>query len=124
MRFFICCFKSKHSSVSPMISVEAAILVLIQLVGTSLHIFQPLQRWFILDLHKHLIKWSVQRHIMLTPSRRRTCLPFVSIFLLSCLGLLWTRTLFKMAWEICFHSFSSLPLLGYDCILCIHETLG
>ena len=45
------------------ISVEVVILILIALVGISLHIFRPLQRLVILDFHKHLIKWSVQRHI-------------------------------------------------------------
>ena len=51
-----------------MISMETAILVLIALVGISLHLLWPLQGWVILDLHKHLIKWSIQGRIMLTSS--------------------------------------------------------
>ena len=45
--------------VMPVISMEAAILILIALVGISLHLLWPLQGWVILDLHKDLIKWNV-----------------------------------------------------------------
>ena len=130
MRFFICCFKSKHSFTSCPWSLckwqylfLAAILIPIVLIGISFHFFQPLQKWIILDLHKHLFKWHVQGCILLTPCWR-TCLLVVSIFLLSHPGLLWTRTLLRMAREIYFHSLGSLPLLSYDFVLCIHEVLG
>ena len=52
----------------PMISMEAAILAFIALIGISLHLFWPFQGWIILDLHKHLIKWCIQRCVVLTPS--------------------------------------------------------
>ena len=110
--------------VMPVISVKAAIFILIALVRISLHLLWPLQRWVILDLHKHLIKWNIQRHVVLTSSWRWICLPIISILLLSRPSLLWMRALFSMSWEVCFHSLCSLPLLGNDCILCIHEALG
>ena len=50
--------------VMPVISMEAAILILIALVVISFHFFWPLQGWIILDLHKHLIKWNIQGHVM------------------------------------------------------------
>ena len=52
----------------PVISMKAAILVLIVLIRISLHLLKPLQGWVILDLHKHLIKWNVQGYVVLTPS--------------------------------------------------------
>ena len=109
--------------VMPVISMEVAIFVLIVLIRT-LHLLWPLQGWVILDLHQHLIKWNIQGCVMLTSSWRRTCLPVVSILLLSRLGILWTRALFRMIWELRFHSLWSLPLLGNDRIFCIHEILG
>ena len=108
----------------PMISMEMAIFVFIALIKISLHLLWPLQGGVILDLHKYLIKWSIQGHVVLTPSYRQTYLPIVSILLLSCLSLLWMRTLFRMTWEICFHFLGFLPLFGYDCIFCIHKVLG
>ena len=50
-----------------MVSMEAAILVPIALIGIFLHFFRPLQRKIILDLHKHLFKRHVQRRVLLTP---------------------------------------------------------
>ena len=108
----------------PMISMEVTILVLITLARISFHLLWPLQGWIILDLHKHLIKWNIQGRVMQILSRRRTCLPVVSILLLSRLGILWTRALFRMIWELRFHSLCSLPFLGNDRIFCIHEILG
>ena len=52
----------------PMISMEAAIFVLIVLIGVSLHLLWPFQRWVILDLHEYLIEWSIQGRVVLTPS--------------------------------------------------------
>ena len=49
-------------------SMEAVILILIELIEISLHLLRPLQGWVILDLHKHLIKWNVQGRVVLTPS--------------------------------------------------------
>ena len=46
--------------VMPMVPVEVAILVLIVLIGISLHFLQPLQGRVVLDLHKNLFKWHVQ----------------------------------------------------------------
>ena len=124
MRFFFLLLQIKTLiCVMPMISVEAVILVPMALVGISFHFFRPLQGWIILDLHKHLFKQHVQGRILLTLCWR-TCLLVVLIFLHSRLGLLWTRTLLRMAQEICFHLFGSLPLLCYNCVLCIHEVLG
>ena len=54
--------------VMPVISMEVAIFVLIALIEISLHFFWPLQEWVILNLYKHLIKWNIQGHVMLTPS--------------------------------------------------------
>ena len=101
--------------IMPMVSVETTILVPIALIGSSLHFFQPLQRRIILDLHKNLFKWHVRECILLTPYRR-ACLLVISVFLLSRPSLLWTRTLLRMTREICFHSFSSLPFLSYNCV--------
>ena len=42
-----------------MVSVEAAILVPIVLVGISLNFLQPLQGRIVLDLHENLFKWHV-----------------------------------------------------------------
>ena len=44
-----------------MIPMEAIILVPIVLIGISLHFLRPLQGKIILDLHKDLLKWHVQR---------------------------------------------------------------
>ena len=44
-----------------MIPMEATILVPIALIGISLHFLRPLQGRIILDLHKDLLKWDVQR---------------------------------------------------------------
>ena len=109
--------------VMPMVSVEVVILVPIVFVGISLHFFWPLQGRIILDLHKHLFKWHVQGCVLLTPCRR-ACLLVVSIFLFSRSCFLWTKTLLRMVWEICFHSLNSLPFLSYNCVFCIHEVLG
>ena len=46
------------------ISMEAAILVLIALVRISFHLLWPLQGWIVLDLHKHLIKRNIQGCVM------------------------------------------------------------
>ena len=108
--------------VMPMVLVEAAIFIPITLVGISLHFLQPLQRRIVLDLHKNLFKWHVQGCILLIPYRR-PCL-VVSVFFFSCPSLLWTRTLFRMMRVISFHSLSSFPLLGYNCVFCIHKILG
>ena len=54
--------------VMPMISMEAEIFVFIALVGLSLHLLWPLQGGVIFDLHKYLIKWSIQGCVVLTPS--------------------------------------------------------
>ena len=54
--------------VIPMIFMEAVIFVLIALIEISLHFFWSLQEWVILNLYKHLIKWNIQGHVMLTPS--------------------------------------------------------
>ena len=43
--------------VMPMVSVEAAILVPIALVGISLYFLQSLQGRIVLDLHENLFKW-------------------------------------------------------------------
>ena len=48
-----------------MIPTKATILVPIALIGISLHFLQPLQGRIILDLHKDLLKWHVQRGILL-----------------------------------------------------------
>ena len=109
--------------VMPMVSVEVAILVPITIVGISLHFLQPLQIRIVLDLHKHFFKRHVQGHVLLTPCRR-ACLLVVLIFLLSRSCLLWMRTLLRMAREVYFHLLSSLSLLSYNCIFCIHEVLG
>ena len=109
--------------VMPMISMEAAIFVFIVLIGIFLHLLWPLQGGVILDLHNYLIKWSIQGCVVLTSSWRRTRLPVVSILLFSCPDLLWTMTLFKMVWEICFHLLSFLLFLGNDCIFYIHKAL-
>ena len=50
--------------VMPVISMEAAIFVLIMLVRISLHLLWSLQGWILLDLHKHLIKWNIQGHVI------------------------------------------------------------
>ena len=105
------------------VSVEMTILVLITLVGISLHFFRTLQGRIILELHKHLFKRHVQGNVLLTPCRR-ACLLVVSIFLFSRSCFLWTKTLLRMVWEICFHSLNSLPFLSYNCVFCIHEVLG
>ena len=110
--------------VMPVVFIEAAILILIAFIRISLHLLWPLQGWVIIDLHKHLIKWNVQGCVMQTSSWRWTYLPVVSILLFSYSGLLWTKALFKMAWELCFHLLCSLPLLGNDRIFYIHEALG
>ena len=102
---------------------EAAILVPITFVRISLHFLQPLQGRIVLDLHENFLKRHVQRRVLSTPSWR-ACLLTVSVFLLSRPSLLWTRTLFRVAREICFYSLNSLPLLGYNCVFCIHEVLG
>ena len=39
-------------------------------------------------------------------------------------SLLWTRTFLIVACRVCFYSLSSLPLLGYDRVFCIHEVLS
>ena len=109
--------------VMPMVSVEVVILVPIVFVGISLHFFRPLQGRIILDLHKHLFKWHVQGCVLLIPCRK-ACLLVVSIFLFSRSCFLWTKTLLRMVWEICFHSLNSLPFLSYNCVFCIHEVLG
>ena len=89
--------------IMPMVFVEAAILILITFVRIFLHL---------------------QGRVMLTFSWRRNCLFAISILLFSRSSLLWKRALFRMTWKVCFHSFCSLPLLGNDHILYIHETLG
>ena len=122
MRFSICYFRSLIR-IMPMVSVEVAIFIPIAFVGISLHFFEPLQGRIILDLHKHLFQWHVQRCILLT-SCWRAYLFIVSVFFFSCSPLLWTRTLFRVVREIWFHSFCSLPLLGYNRVFCIHKILG
>ena len=94
----------------------------ITLVGISFHFLWPLQIRIVLDLHKHLFKRHVQGRVLLT-SCRRACLLVVSIFLLSRPCLLWMRTLLRMAREVCFHLLSSLSLLSYNCVFCIHKVL-
>ena len=42
--------------VMPVISMKAAIFILIALFRISFHLLWPLQGWVILDLHKHLNK--------------------------------------------------------------------
>ena len=51
-----------------MIPMEVAIFVFIVLVGISLHLLLPLQGEVIFDLHKYLIKWSIQGCVVLAPS--------------------------------------------------------
>ena len=109
--------------VVPMVSMEAAILVPIALVGISPHFLQPLQWRIILDLHKNLLKGHVQWRELLIPCRR-ACLLVISILLIFRSSLLWTETLLGMMHKVSFHSLSSLPLLSYDRILCIHKVLG
>ena len=124
MRFSICYFKSKHSSIScPMISMKATILVSITLVGISLHFLWPLQRWIILDLHKNLLKWNIQWGILLVPCWRARLL-IISVFPFFRLSLFWTRALLKMSIGVCFYSLRSLSLLSYDRVFCIHKILG
>ena len=68
MRFSICCFKSKHSSVSCLWSLwKRQYLFLLHLLGSPFIFFRPLQGWIILDLHEHLFKWHDQGRILLTP---------------------------------------------------------
>ena len=51
--------------VVPMVSMEAAILVPIALVGISPHFLQSLQGRIILDLHENLLKGHVQWRVLL-----------------------------------------------------------
>ena len=108
--------------VMPLVPVEVAILIPIALIGISLHFLQPLQRRIVLDLHKNPFKRHVQGHILLISYRRARLV--VSVFFFSCPSLLWTRTLFRMMRAISFHSFNSFPLLGYNCVFCIHKILS
>ena len=67
MRFSICCFKSKHSSMScPWSLWKRQYLFLLYLLGSPFIFFRPLQGWIILDLHEHLFKWHDQGRILLT----------------------------------------------------------
>ena len=67
--------------VVPMVSMEAAILVPIALVGISPHFLRPLQWRIILDLHKNLLKGHVQWRVLLIPCRR-ACLLVISVLLI------------------------------------------
>ena len=108
--------------VVPIVSMEAAILVPIALVGVSLHFLRPFQGRIVLDLHKDLLEWHVQWRVLLTPCW--TSLLAILVFFIVRLSLFWTRALLKMAHGVCFHSLSSLPLLSYDRVFCIHKVLG
>ena len=76
--------------VVPMVSMEAAILVPIALVGISPHFLQSLQGRIILDLHENLhenlLKGHVQWRVLLIPCQRaafllsRSFLSFVRPF--------------------------------------------
>ena len=124
MRFSINCFKSKHSSVScPWSLWKQQYLFLLRLLGSpfifsgyfkegsSLICISTCSSYMFMGVHCWI-------------RAQRTSLLFVSILLLSRLCLLWTRTLLRMAQDINLHSLSSLPLLSYNYILCIHEIFG
>ena len=111
MRFSISCFKSKHSSVScPWSLWKQQYLFLLRLLGSPFIFSGYFKEGSSLicistcssDMFMGVYCWL---------HARRTSLLFVSIFLLSCLCLLWTRTLLRMAQDISFHSLSSLPLI-------------
>ena len=124
MRFFICCFKSKHSFMPcPWFLWKQQYLFLLRMLGSpfifSGHFKDGLSLICISTCSSGMFNgvycWSRVEEIAFLLSLS---------FFLSCLGLFWTRTLLMMARVIRFHSLDSLPLLGYDCILCIHEVLG
>ena len=52
------------------------------------------------------------------------CVLVISILLIFRSSLFWTGTLFEMTRRVSIHSLSSLPLLSYDRIICIHKFLG
>ena len=123
MRFSIYCFKSKHSFVScPWSLWKWQYLFRLRLLGSPF-IFSG-----------HFKEGSSLICI-------RTCLSgvfngvycwfrvegpafFISVFLIFYPSLLWTRSLLRMTRRVYFYSLSSLPLLGYDCVLCIYKVLG
>ena len=109
--------------VVPMVSMEAAILVPITHVGISPHFLQSLQGMIILDLHENLLKGHVQWRVLLIPCQR-ACVLVISVLLIFRLSLFWTGTLLEMTRRVSVHSLSSLPLLSYDRIICIHKVLG
>ena len=45
--------------VMPMVSMEATIFILIALIKISFHLLWPLQGRIVIDLHEHLIEWSI-----------------------------------------------------------------
>ena len=123
MRFSICCFKSKHSSMSCLWSLwKQQYLFLLRLLGSpfifSGHFKEGSSLIYIRTCSRH-----VQGRILLTPYRR-ACLLVISVFLLSHPSLLWTRTSLRMTQEISFHSLNSLPFLIYNYAFSIHEVLG
>ena len=124
IRFSICCFKSKHSSVSyPWSLWKRQYLFLLRLLGFPFNLLWPFQGRIVLDLHEYLIEWGIQGRIILIPCWG-ACLSTIPVFLIFRLSLLWTRTLFRVTCRIGFHPLSSLPLFGYNCVFCIHEVLG
>ena len=106
-----------------MILMEATILVPIALVGISTHFLQPLQGRIILDLHKDLLKWDVQRGILLVSCWRARLLS-VSVFPVFRSSFLWTRALLRVATGIYVYSLRPLPLLSDDQVFCIHKILS
>ena len=95
MRFSICCFKSKHSSMScPWSLWKRQYLFLLRLLGSpfifSGHFKEGSSLIYIRTCSRH-----VQGRILLTPYRQ-ACLLVISVFLLSRPSLLWTRTSLRM----------------------------
>ena len=130
MRFFICCFKSKHSFVSCLWSLwKRQYLFLLCLLGSLFIFFAHFKEGSSLicistcssGMFKGVYCWLRAKELAFLLSRSFFV---VSIFLLSHLSLLWMRTLLRIVREIWLHSLSLLPLLSYNCVLCIHEVLG
>ena len=123
MRFSICYFKSKQSSVScPWSLWKRQYLFLLRLLGSpfifSGH-FKDGSSLICIRTCSSGIQWG----ILLIP-RWRARLLIISVFHFFRPSLLWTRALLGMMTEVSFYSFRSLPLLSYNRVFCIHEILS
>ena len=114
MRFSICCFKSKHSSVSwPWSLWKRQYLFLLRLLGSPFIFSGHFKEGSSLICIRTCSIGMFKGGILLVPCWR-VWLLIISVFPFFRPSLLWTRALLEMVTGVCLYSLRSLPFLSND----------